>query len=204
MKKIVLLLSALALAASAPAMALELSPVLGLNQYHLSTTPDVDSGNKVDWNYGVLLGFDFVPMFVLETGIINTGNKRDDYAISGTELRFRGWEIPLMARGDFGPLNIGFGGYYETFGKYTTENSGVKIEDISWPGSSHTFGLKGSVRLKIPLPLVQPFVDLSYKYGLSDRGATGTELKDRAYALMAGVTFKLSGGSSDSGSAAKE
>lgn len=184
--------------ASSPSKGITLRPLLGLNFYSPSISPEVAGqtySSKAGINIGALVDFGVTPMMSVETGIINNGNGYDIKNATGTgTLTFRSWEIPLTLQYAVADaFGLGGGLYYESFSGGTLEASGISVP-FDWIKSS-TFGLKFNARYNLALGGSPSgvFFDLAYKMGLSSRTATGSTstYKDRAIAFSVGLDFDI-------------
>jgi len=198
MKKIlaVLILSTVSIGS---ASALELSALGGLTM----GGPNVSGGaitysNGTGITYGALLGFNMMPGFGFETGVLSIGKKfKSTNAGVESENTMRAWEVPLLLRFTALPvLSFGAGAYYQLSDKTVKSKAvatGVEtvynVSDLS--KKRQDIGLKANARAAFPMaPTLKIILDASYKMGLGDRDTNAAVTdKNSEIDLLAGVSF---------------
>lgn len=199
MKKLVLVLLAAVFTAGS-AQAIELNVLGGFTAGRpAASNTGATYTARSGLTFGATVDFDFIPMFAIETGLLNIGYKyrAADSAGRETDISNRAWEMPILLRYTALPVfDFGAGFYFQRYRTTYSAKSvatGVETTRNSWEGaglSTGDFGLKLGGRAKFPIvPLTNFLVELDLKRGLKNLASGGSSYRTAEMDLLAGVSF---------------
>jgi len=204
MKKIHLIpaaLAALAFGTAAPAHAIELTVLGGLNLHSSSVDPEAagtETGGGTGAAFGALIGWEFIPAFGLETGALFV-KKDNNVKATGTDLETShgAIEVPLMLRFTALPILSVGGGLVYTRNSRTTSREGTLLsasvnDEIEAAAlKRNEWGARLNARIGMPLvPLVSAVLDLNYVLGLSDIDLDpNASSKTREFQVLVGASI---------------
>jgi len=199
MKKLVPFLLA-AVFTAGNAQAIELNVLGGLTGSRPATSnTGATYTSRLGLTFGATVDFNFIPMFAIETGLLNIGyNYRAASNVGGeTDISNRAWEVPVLLRYTALPIfDFGAGFYFQHYGTTYGAKSvatGVETTGNSWEGaglSPGDFGLKLGGRAKFPIvPLTNVVVELDLKRGLKNLASNGASYHTSELDLLTGISF---------------
>lgn len=168
-----------------------------VSSYNYNPDPGLDLSKGVGFGAGATIGFDWVPFFSWETGVLYMSHSMT-VSTNNFDITYRYVDIPLWLR--FSPIDlisINVGGYYGIAANTTVNNGNAPRTLIGKDASgniqkNNDFGLLGGVSLRFPLaPLIKLRLDALYQLGLVNISTGTSSQNSRNLNFLAGFMFDL-------------
>lgn len=182
---------------AASAFDFSLLGTLSVSNYNFSPNPRLDLSKGVGFGGGATVGFDWVPFFSWETGVLYMSHSITD-STTNLDITYRYVDIPLWLR--FSPIDlisVNFGAYFgiaadATVDKGTPPGTLFRQDAAGNIQRNNDFGLLGGVSLRFPIaPLIKLRMDALYQFGLANISTGTLSQHSRNLDFFAGFMFDL-------------